>query len=96
MLLGFTTALGIFGVALLAPALPAVAKEASQNKGPKSTELCPAPTQQPAVVPSQQITHALSGAAATICALAISSGSFMIGAACGVVVAIGILKAQGK
>ena len=31
-----------------------------------------------------------------MCALGVSSGSFLIGAVCGVVVAVGILKAQGK
>jgi len=38
----------------------------------------------------------LSGAAATICALALSSTSFAIGAVCGVIIVVGILKAQGK
>jgi len=38
----------------------------------------------------------LSGAAATICALAISSGSFLVGAVCGIIVVVGVLKAQGK
>jgi hypothetical protein len=95
LFLGFTTVLGIFGVTLLAPVLPAVAKNVSNNT-PKPSEVCPSPTQQPAVVPSQQIISGLSGVAASMCALAVSSGSFMIGAACGVIVAIGILKAQGK
>lgn len=96
MLLGFTTALSIFGVALLASTLPAVAKEVTKNGEPNPTEVYPAPAQQPGVVSSQQITSALSGAAAIIYGLAISSGSFVIGIACSVVVVIGILKAQGK
>ena len=95
LFLGFTTVLGIFGVTLLAPLLPAVAKNVPEKK-PKPSEVCPAPSQQPAMVPSQQIVSGLSGAAATICALAITSGSFAVGAVCGVVVVIGILKAQGK
>ena len=95
LFLGFTTVLGIFGVTLLAPVLPAVAKDLPKNT-PKPGEVCPAPTQQPALAPSQQIVGGLAGAAATICALAVSSGSFMVGAACGVIVVVGILKAQGK
>jgi hypothetical protein len=38
----------------------------------------------------------LSGIGGTICALDISSGSFMIGGICGIVVVVGVLKAQGK
>ena len=87
---GFITVLGIFGVALLAPVLPAVAKDLP-NKGPN--QVSPAP---PAVAPSDQIINVLAGAAASVCALAITSGSFMVGAVCGVIVAVGILKAQGK
>lgn len=89
LFLGFTTVLGIFGVTLLAPVLPAVAKDVPKNT-PKPGEVCPAPTQQPALVPSQKIIAGLSGAAASICAF---SGSFMVGAVCGVTVVVGILKA---
>jgi hypothetical protein len=97
LLLGFTTVLSIFGVTLLASVLPAVAKDVPKNT-PKPGQVCPSPspTPQPALVPSQQIISGLSGAAATVCALAISSGSFMIGGICGVIVVVGILKAQGK
>jgi cytoskeletal protein RodZ len=95
LFLSFTTVLGIFGVTLLALLLPAVAKNVSKNTA-KPSEVCPSLTQQPAVVPSQQIISKLSGAAASICALAVSSGSFMIGAVSGVIVLVGILKAQGK
>ena len=94
LLLGFTTVFGIFGVTLFARVLPAVAKDVPKNT-PKPGEVCP-PQPQPALVPSQQIITGLSGAGATICALAVSSGSFIIGAVCGVIVVVGILKAQGK
>jgi hypothetical protein len=92
LFLGFTTVLGIFGLTLLAPVLPAVAKDLP-NKGAKPAQVCPAPAP---TQPSQQIISGLSGAAATICALAVTSGSFMIGAVCGIIVVVGILKAQGK
>ena len=95
LFLGFTTVLSIFGVTLLTPVLAAVAKDLPK-KGAKPGEICPAPAPQPTLVPSQQITNTISGAAATICALALSSGSFVIGGLCGVIVVIGILKAQGK
>ena len=95
LLLGFTTVLGIFGVTLLAPVLPAVAKDLPKNRA-KPGEVCPAPTPKPELVPSQQIIGGLSGAAATVCALAVTYGSFMVGAVCGVIVVVGVLKAQGK
>lgn len=95
LLLGFTTVLSIFGVTLLASVLPAVAQDVPKDT-PKPDQVCPSPTPQPTLVPSQQIISGLSGAAATVCALAISSGSFMIGGICGVIVVVGILKAQGK
>ena len=93
LFLGFTAVLGIFGVTLLAPVLPAVAKDLPK-KGPKPGQVCPAPTPQPALAPSEQIITGLAGAAATICGLAVSSGSFLVGAACGVIVAVGILKSK--
>lgn len=62
----------------------------------KPGEVCPAPVSQPLLVLSQQITNTISGAAGAICALAINSGSFFIGGLCGVIVVVGILKAQGK
>lgn len=93
LFLGFTTVLGIFGVTLLTPVLSAVAKDIPK-KGPKPSGVAPA--NQPATVPSNEIVKGLSGIAASVCALAVTSGSFVIGAACGVVVVYGILKAQGK
>lgn len=95
LLLGFTTVLDIFGVTLLAPVLSAVAKDLPKN-GAKPGEVCPTHSPKPDLVSSQQIITGLSGAAATICGLAISYGPFIIGAACGIIVAVGILKAQGK
>lgn len=94
-MLGFGTVLDIFGVTLLTPVLPAMAKDIPTNR-PKPSDLCPAPTQKPALVPSDQIIHGLTGAVASISALAVSSSSFMIGALCGVAVVVGILKVQGK
>ena len=97
LLLGFTTVLSIFGVTLLASALPAIAKDVPKNTPtPTPNQVCPSPTPKPALVPSEQIVSGLSGTAAAICALAISSGPFMIGGICGVTVVIGVLKAQGK
>lgn len=66
------------------------------NKGAKPGEICPSltqHTQQPSLVPSKQIISGLTGAAETICGLAAIFGSFVIGAVCGVIVVVGILKA---
>lgn len=96
-LLGFGTVLSIFGVTFFTSTLPANAKD-----GPTPVQTpgqgAPAPGQVPPArgKPSEEIIGGLSGAAATVCALAVSSGSFLIGAACGVVVVVGILKSQGK
>jgi hypothetical protein len=43
-----------------------------------------------------EIVMTLTDAAATLCTLIVSSGSFLIGAVCGLIVAVGILKAQDK
>lgn len=91
-ILGFTTAVGIFGLTLFGPALSAVAKDIPKGN-PKPTDIAPAP----AIPPSKEILNSgLSGAAASVCALAITSGSFAVGIACGVIVVIGILHLQGK
>ena len=92
-LLGMTTVFTIFGVTMFGPKLAAVAKDV-----PKSTPgspVCPTPS-NPEPKPSKELVKALSGAAATVCGLAITSGSFLIGAVCGVIVVYGILKVQGK
>ena len=78
---------------LLTPVLSAVAKDIPKNT---PGEVCPSPSNQPAIAPSKEIVKGVSGVAASVCALAITSGSFVLGAACGLVVAFGILKAQGK
>jgi hypothetical protein len=93
LFLGFTTVLGIFGVTLLTPVLLAVAKDIPKNT-PKPGDVGPA--NQPAIVPSKEIVKGLSGVAASVCALAVTSGSFVVGAVCGVIVVLGILKAQNK
>lgn len=96
LLLGFSTVVSIFGVTLFTSILPAVAKDIP-NGAPKPGQVCPAaPTLQPTLITSQQIITGLSGVAATICALAVSSGPFVIGGICGLVVVVGVLKAQGK
>ena len=90
-LLGFGTVLSIFGLTFFSTSLPANAKDTPKPGSPTSGQVAPAPARQ-----SDEIVATLTGAAATLCALAVSSGSFLVGAVCGVVVAVGILKAQGK
>ena len=92
--LGFGTVLSIFGITFFSSSLPANATDASKPGVPSPGEPCQ--VVPPSTKPSDDIVTALSGAAATLCSLAISSGSFLVGAVCGVVVAVGILKAQGK
>ena len=96
LFLGFTTIISIFGVTLFAPTLMAMAKDIPKNS-PKPGGVSPSPpASQPVTLPSKELTKGLAGVASTICALAVSSGSFIIGAACGLVVVYGILKTQGK
>ena len=91
-IIGFTTVVGIFGLTLFGPALSAVAKDIPKGN-PKPTDIAPAPT----VPPSKEIINTgLSGLAASVCGLAVTSGSFAVGVACGFVVVIGILHMQGK
>ena len=92
-IIGFTTAVGIFGLTLFGPALSAVAKDIPKGN-PKPTDIAPAPSVLP---PSKEIINTgLSGAAASVCGLAVTSGSFAVGVACGFIVVIGILHMQGK
>jgi len=81
-IIGFTTAVAIFGLTLFGPALSAVAKDIPKGN-PKPTNIAPAPP-----LPT--------GLAASVCGLAVTSGSFAVGVACGFIVVIGILDMQGK
>ena len=82
---------------LLTPVLSAVAKDIPKNAPtPGPSDVCPNPANQPAITPSKELVKGLSGVAGAVCALAVTSGSFVVGVACGVVVVYGILKAQGK
>nr|YP_010133602.1 hypothetical protein KYU99_pgp001 [Nitzschia supralitorea]QWM93092.1 hypothetical protein [Nitzschia supralitorea] len=95
LFLGFGMVMTIFGVTLLTPLLSAVAKDVPKGSpNPGCTNVAPTPT--PATTSSADIIKGMTGAAGAVCALAVSSGSFIIGIACGVVVVVGILKAQGK
>jgi hypothetical protein len=89
-LLGFGTVLSIFGIAVFSLSLPVNAQDVPSKPG-QPTQVQPAAPKQ-----SDEITKAVAGAAASVCALAVTSGSFLVGAACGLVVVVGILKAQGK
>ena len=91
-ILGVTTSVAIFGFTLFGPALLAVAKDIPKGN-PKPTDIAPASS----VPPSKEIINTgLSGVAASVCALAITSGSFAVGIACGCIIVIGILHMQGK
>ena len=91
--LGFSVVMSIFGLAVLGPKMAAIAKDVpGGGKAPSPSELAPSPA-PPA---SDKLVEGISGAAAAICGLAVTSGSFMVGIACGVVVVYGILKVQGK
>jgi hypothetical protein len=96
-LLGVTTVISIFGLTLLGPSLSASAQDIPKNIStdvPKNISTPGAPT--PPGTSSQPIIHGLPGAAATIGTLAAISGPFVIGAVCGGIIVIGILKVQGK
>lgn len=91
-MIGFTTAVGIFALTFFGPALSAVAQDIPKGN-PKFTEIAPAPS----VPPRKEIINTgLSGLAASVCGLAVTSGSFAVGVACGFIVVIGILHMQGK
>jgi hypothetical protein len=59
-------------------------------------DICPCPSPEPPLVPSERIIGGLSGAAATIYALASSSVPFVVGVVGGLIVVLVILKAQNK
>jgi hypothetical protein len=81
-IIGFTTILGIFGLTLFSPVLSAVAKDIPKGNT-KPTGVVPAPS----IPPSKEIINTgLSGLAASVCGLAVSSGSFAVGIACGFIV----------
>ena len=92
LLLGFTT---VIGVLLVPPVLSVIAKKIPK-KAPKPSNVCPTPPKTLAILPSKIIVTGLDDATATICSLAISSGSFVIDGICGVIVVVGILKTQVK
>ena len=85
LILGFTTVLAIFGVTLILGFL-AVAKETSRQL-PKPNGVA---NQQ--ALAKQEIVKVKADLAGSLCALAISSGSFVPRAVCGFVVDYGILK----
>jgi hypothetical protein len=93
---GFATVAGIFGLTIFGSALSASAKEIplpspSNSTPPQPVGLVPAPQ-----YPSPAFIGAVTGAAGTICGLAASSASFVIGAGCGLIIVTIILKVQGK
>ena len=92
-LLGFTGVLTIF---LAIPAISAIAKEIPKQVPNNAAPANNQPASAPALTSSSELINGISTAAGTICGLAIKSGSLLVGAACGVVIVIGILKAQGK
>ena len=91
-IIGFATTLGIFGLTLFGQPLAAVAKDIPKGN-PKPTDVAQAPSLPPS---KEVINSGLSGLAATVCGLAVTSGSFAVGVGCGVIVVIGILHLQGK
>ena len=94
-IIGFTTAVGIFGLILFAPALSAVAEDIPKGN-PKPTDIAPAPSAPPSKEIINEIINGLDAAVDSICALAITSGSFAVGIACGCLVVIAILHVKKK
>ena len=90
-IIGFTTTVGIFGLTLFGPALSAVAKDIPKENL-KPTDIAPAPF----VPPSKQIINTGVSGAASVYGLAVTSGSFAVGVACGCIIVIDILHMQGK
>lgn len=96
-LLGFTTVLSIFGLVLFTPQLSAFAKDIPKKGNGSGVSPSPSPTSQPSpgtMVPSKETGRIITGAAASLCAMAVGSGSFLVGIICGAVVAGGIIYVQ--
>jgi hypothetical protein len=93
-ILGLTTAVAIFGFTLFGPALSAVAKDLPKGS-PKPTDIAPAPS-TPLSNEIISSSSSLSGLAGSVCGLAITSGSFALGIACGCIVVIGILQLERR
>ena len=89
--IGMIAVLSIFGISLLGSTLPAVAKDTVPANPPGT---CVQPSNGKPT--SDTLIEGISGAAGVICGLAVTSSSFIIGGVCGLIVVIGILKAQGK
>lgn len=87
-LAGMASVFALFGITLLGSSLPVIAKDVPVP--------APNPSSAPSPKQSYELAKALSGAAASVCALAVTSGFFLVGAACGIVVVYGILRVQGK
>jgi hypothetical protein len=90
-IIGFTIPVGILGLTLFGPALSAVAKDIPKGN-PKPTDIAPAPS----TPPNKEIINTGLSRAASVYSLAVTSGSFAIGVACGCIIVIGILHLQGK
>jgi len=83
------TVFSSIGITLLGSSLPVIAKDISvPDPNPSSASNPPSPKQ------SDELAKSLSGAAAAVCALALTSGSFIVGAVCGIVVIYSILRVQ--
>jgi hypothetical protein len=95
-MIGFATVVGIFSLTLFGRALPAVAKDIPKAN-PKPTDIAPAPAPDPTALPTKKIGNRIvSGIAATTYSLAVQTGSFAVGVACGCIVVVGILYMQGE
>ena len=99
-MIGFTTAVGIFGLTVFGRALPAIAQDVLPNGGinasTPNSHFATAPTPPPG---SEIISTGVAGiaaSAASVSALAVTSGSFAIGVAFGCAVVVVILFVQGK
>lgn len=84
-LIGIATVFSIFGIGLLRSSSPAIAKDLLAP-GPGSI---PSPNSRPIPKQSDKIIKAMMGAASSVCALAVTSASFIVGAVIGVVIFLG-------